>query len=81
MIQKGMTFERVVDILGPPAAQESHVTAYAFSPLAFGPEVQWTDFRYPKVGRVIFQGPNPLGRGASVIGVEYDPAETGLETE
>ncbi len=76
-IQPGMSFEKVVELLGPPAAQEQHITLYAFSPLSFGPEVQWTSFHYPNVGRVIFQGPNPRGKDASVLGVEHDPTETG----
>src|SRR5690242_20045499 len=76
-IRPGMTFESVVDILGPPAFQEQHPTIYAFSPISFGPEVQWTEFVYARAGRVIFQGPSAWGTGARVVGVSYDPTESG----
>ena len=76
-IKTGMTFDQVVEILGPPAAQRRQLTGHAFSPLAIGTEAQVTSFHYARLGRVIFAGPDFQGQKAEVIGVEVDPNESG----
>jgi hypothetical protein len=76
-VKTGMTFEEVVAVLGPPTSQRRQLTGQAFSPLAIGNQAQTTSFHYPKLGRVIFAGPDYRGQNAEVIAVEVDPNESG----
>lgn len=78
-IKTGMSFEQVVEILGPPTSQRQHLTGHAFNPFALGTEAQTTEFRYPRLGRVLFAGPDYHGGGAEVIAVEVDAGETGYQ--
>lgn len=80
-VQPGMSFEQVVHVLGLPTSQTTYPTSQVFNPLAVGNEAYVTAFRYGKLGRVWFAGPDYRGQGTSVIGVEEDASETGLSGE
>jgi hypothetical protein len=74
-IQKGMGIKEVIDLLGPPTDQHTHITGKVFAPFYFGDDAAETDFLYKGLGRVTFSG------GAffapAVMEVEEDPNEPG----
>lgn len=78
-IERGMSFEQVVAILGPPTSHSRRLTIHAFNPFAFGNEIQTTEFRYAGLGRVRFAGPDYRGERTEVLAVEPDPGESGRQ--
>ncbi|MCA9509564.1 MAG: hypothetical protein R3E88_01305 [Myxococcota bacterium] len=73
-VEKGMSDDQVVAILGQPDHQNAYVTAKAFLPWNYSPDTSRSDFIYKGKGRVVFSRNAYSGR-LKVIRVIYNPNE------
>ena len=76
-VELSMTEAQVIDILGQPMSQQSYMTGKAWIPFYFGSDTSRLDYKYKKVGVVVF-GRNRWSGATRVIRVDYNPDEDGL---
>jgi hypothetical protein len=76
-VQTGMSQREVQNLIGPPSDEKQYITGKAFIPWYFGPDRSRSAYYYKGQGRVIFAGGSVGNMTGKVVGVEYDPNESG----
>lgn len=76
-LQIGMGSKEVMDLIGAPTDQQSHVTGKAWIPFYAGSGTYETHYYYKGHGRLIFAGNGGFSTGVGLIGIEHDANEKG----
>ena len=70
----GMNDNEVRKILGEPTSQNAYMTGKSWIPFYYGPDTTRTDYKYKRIGRVVFSRNRYSGR-LTVINVIHNPNE------
>jgi hypothetical protein len=76
-IEVGMGEQQVLALLGPPGAEGEYTPVLGRALALIGIGGPRRTYFYRGLGRVLFEGGNPLLRNGTVVRVEVDPAEPG----
>lgn len=70
----GMNDSEVRKLLGEPTSQNTYMTGKGWIPFYYGPDTTRIDYKYKKIGRVVFSRSRYSGR-LKVINVIHNPNE------
>ena len=76
-LEVGMSYRQVLDLIGPPTDQYSHVTGKAWIPFYFGSGRYEHKLLYKGQGRLVFAGDAGFSSNAHLIGIEFNRNESG----
>lgn len=76
-LEVGMSYRQVLDLIGPPTDQYSHVTGKAWIPFYFGSGRYEHKLLYKGQGRLVFAGDEGFSSNAHLIGIEFNRSESG----
>lgn len=79
-LEIGMSYRQVLNLIGPPTDEYSHITGKAWIPFYFGSGRHEHKLLYKGQGRLVLAGDAgfAMGSNAYLIGIEFNPDETGL---
>lgn len=79
-LEIGMSYRQVLNLIGLPTDEYSHITGKAFIPFYFGSGRHEHKLLYKGQGRLVLSGDAgfAMGSNAYLIGIEYNPDETGV---
>ncbi|MBL4831058.1 MAG: outer membrane protein assembly factor BamE [Aliivibrio sp.] len=77
-IEKGMSMNQVVELIGSPSDTTSYMTGKSFIPFYFGTDAARKEALYKGEGRIVFTGGTGFGFNKfKVYQIIYNPKETG----
>lgn len=76
-LEVGMSYRQVLNLIGPPTDQYSHVTGKAWIPFYFGSGRYEHKLLYKGQGRLVFAGDAGFSSNAHLIGIEFNRNESG----
>lgn len=80
VIEKGMSLEEVISMVGEPTSTTGHVTGKSFNPFYYGSDHARLIHLYKGQGRVLYRQSSRYSRRAwRVLEVQIDPGEPGYQ--
>lgn len=76
-LEIGMSYRQVLNLIGPPTDQYSHVTGKAWIPFYYGSGRYEHKLLYKGQGRLVFAGDAGFSSNAHLIGIEFNRSESG----
>ncbi len=76
-INKGMSLQEAVDLVGEPTSSTSHLTGKTFNPFYYGSDHARLVYLYKGRGRILFSQRSSYSNTWRVMEVQIDPSEPG----